>query len=264
MPVRASVRRFMGPPNYEEMSVAFRLLSRESSGVMVDVGAHHGSALSAFALAGWQVHAFEPDPRNRLVLVAGLGTMANVYVDARAVARQDGQSADLYTSDVSTGISTLTSFHSSHQVAARVKTVRLDTYLSQRRIGAVTLLKTDTEGHDLFALQTFPWDRQRPRVVVCEFENRKTCPLGYDFDDIATYLTSLGYTVLVSEWWPVVEYGGIHAWRSIRRYPSPLTDPNGWGNLIAVQPGLSKVALRLARRAGMQLRFRSTLTSLVR
>jgi hypothetical protein len=75
---------------------------------------------------------------------------------------------------------------------------------------------------------------------MCEFEDRKTVPLGYDYDDLATYLIKLGYVVFTSEWYPVVEYGRRHRWRSMRRYPVPLDDERGWGNLLAVDGTLAE------------------------
>ena len=221
---------------------------------MVDVGAHQGGALQPFAAAGWTVHAFEPDPTNREALMAGPGRMPGVHVDSRAVGPHDGERLDLFTSAVSSGISTLTAFQSSHRPTATVETVRLDTYLAS--VDRVDFVKVDTEGHDMFVLKTFPWARLRPRAVVCEFEDRKTAPLGYRYEDLARLLVGQGYVVLVSEWYPIVEYGMSHHWRALRRFPEPLASPQAWGNLIAVEPQLQKRAWRVARRARWQLRLR--------
>ena len=42
-------------------------------GVMVDVGAHRGSAFRRFHQAGWTIHAFEPDPRHAEFLADTFG-----------------------------------------------------------------------------------------------------------------------------------------------------------------------------------------------
>jgi glycosyltransferase involved in cell wall biosynthesis len=48
-----------------------RLLSRlVPTNCMIDVGAHHGTALAPFLHAGWKVHAFEPIEANRRQLAA--------------------------------------------------------------------------------------------------------------------------------------------------------------------------------------------------
>ena len=114
----------------------------------------------------------------------------------------------------------------------------------------------DTEGHDLFVLRTFPWETHRPDVVVCEFEDSKTVPLGYTYQDLGSFLVDRGYQVLMSEWYPVVRYGIAHRWRRVVRFPATLEDPAGWGNFIAVRPGLDRRALRTAKRRGRRLALR--------
>jgi hypothetical protein len=113
-------------------------------------------------------------------------------------------------------------------------------------------------------LQTFPWAQQRPRVVVCEFEDRKTEPLGYDVDDLGHFLIGLGYTVLLSEWFPIIEYGTRHQWRRVVPYPSRMIDPLGWGNFIAVEPELGRLAVNAAVRAGRLLTTRRRVERLLR
>ena len=72
---------------------------------------------------------------------------------------------------------------------------------------------------------------------MCEFEDSKTTPLGYSYHDMAGYLVDKGYAVQVSEWYPVLQYGGNHRWRRFEHYPCELADPRAWGNLIAVLDG---------------------------
>src|SRR3546814_15779121 len=81
---------------------------------MVDVGAHFGIELAMFAGLGWQVYAFEPDPKNRRQLVTSFGNHPRVAIDARAVSDVAGQEIAFYTSDVSTRISGLLALPASH------------------------------------------------------------------------------------------------------------------------------------------------------
>lgn len=218
-------------------------------GVMIDVGAHHGTALAPFVDLGWRVFAFEPDEANRAVLYERLRNHPEgsaVSVDVRAVTRQAGQQLAFFRSEVSTGISGLSAFHASHREVQHVDSVSLDTYMAEHRIGAVDFLKIDTEGHDLFVLQGFPWDRARPAVVECEFEDSKTVPLGYTFHDLARFLLEKGYTVYVSEWHPIVRYGIRHDWHRLTRYPCELADADGWGNLLAFRDAVDETAMRRA------------------
>lgn len=237
---------------FDEIEIVHAVMRPDGPGVLVDVGAHFGGSLLRFADDGWRVLAIEPDPQNRAILIDRMRGRTNVTIDARAVSERDGEIRPLFTSGVSTGISALVPFHPSHRATSQVQTVRLDTLLASEAL--VSVLKTDLEGYDLPALRTFPWDRLHPRAVVCEFEDRKTIPLGYAYHDLGTYLLELGYGVFVSEWWPVVEYGRRHRWRALRRYPSELEDPAAWGNFIAVEEQLTEVVLSAAKRRALRSR----------
>ena len=246
-------RRFLGPRSYDEVSVVYRLL-RSGGGCMVDVGAHVGHAHASFADDGWTVIALEPDPHNRAQLESRL--KSGVTVDSRAVSDTDGEIVSLFTSPTSTGISSLAAFHPTHKPTATVKTVRLDTLLAEHGSPRVRFLKVDTEGFDLPVLGSFPWSEQKPESVVCEFEDAKTVPLGYTYRDIAEFLTKQGYAILMSEWFPIVEYGQSHKWRRIVRWPAELIDSDGWGNFIAVSPDSADRALRIAKLASHRLKLR--------
>jgi FkbM family methyltransferase len=224
----------------------------DTPGLMLDVGAHQGFALAPFLERGWTVHAFEPDPANRKILTARCPAAT---IDPRAVSEVDGDDVPLFTSDVSTGISTLSPFHSTHTPTTVVKTVRLDTYIQEQAIKEVDFVKTDIEGFDLFALRSFPWKDCHPKAVVCEFEDNKTVRLGHNVHDVAEFLQQYGYLVLVSEWKPVVEYGTKHEWRRFVRYPADLAG-DSWGNLIAVQPELLAAVEKAGRSTARRLRIR--------
>ena len=88
-----------------------------------------------------------------------------------------GEKVPFYVSEESTGISGLSAFRDSHVAIGHVETVALRDVAD---IDRVDLLKIDTEGYEKFVLEGFPWERLRPSVVVAEFEDAKTKPLGYD------------------------------------------------------------------------------------
>lgn len=258
--VKRAARALLGPSSYDEVEVARKLLP--STGLMLDVGAHQGYAHRPFVATGWRVIALEPDPANRAYLEAA--PHDRVTIDPRAVSASDGEVLTLYTSEISSGISSLSSFHPSHRAGAQVESVRLDTLLASCNVTRVDFLKIDTEGHDLTVLLTFPWERMKPDVVVCEFEDRKTEPLGHTYREIGEFLIDKGYSVLMSEWFPVVEYGQEHTWRRVVRYPSDLLDSDGWGNFIAVRPDRAAHALRVAKLAGAQLACRRAIERRIR
>jgi FkbM family methyltransferase len=255
-------RMIFGPSAFEEVEIVRRAIPR-GSGVMIDVGAHVGSTALPFARDGWQVHAFEPDSSNRARLLVALSGLDNVKVVPAAVSNTIG-SLVLYRSDLSSGISSLSPFHESHREGEAVDVTTLAAYVEEQDLKSIDFLKVDTEGYDFFVLQGVPWERLKPGAIVCEFEDRKTLPLGYSYHDIAQFLVAKGYFVLVSEWQPVREYGSRHQWRHVKPYPHELADVSAWGNLIAVPPELQRELIRSTSTAAMRLRLRLMIDRLKR
>lgn len=218
----------------DEVEIIFEYFKKNSDlGVMLDVGAHHGKSSLPFLEAGWDIYAFEPDPDNYKILVDTLSTYETFYVDNRAVADKTCESLPFYTSPISSGISSLCSFHETHTVCCETKTVTLSDFCNEKNIQKIDFLKIDTEGFDLLVLNGIDWDKIRPKVIICEFEDVKTTCLSYTFIDLGNYLESKGYTLFISEWHPVVRYGSQHSWRCFHKWPCELHDKRGWGNIIA-------------------------------
>lgn len=227
-----------GPYRPEESIIAYNALNAEEmKGWMIDVGAYDGSTLSPFALSGWQVFAFEPDSKNREKLVESFGDAQNVVIDARALSDQVSKSAILYRSDESTGVSGLSSFLPSHQIGEEIEVTTLENVFDEHGLAHqdINFLKIDTEGFDLHVLRGYPWRISAPDLILCEFEDGKTVPLGYTFQDLADFLVGHGYRLIVSEWHPIKRYGDTHKWRRFAAYPCQLEDPKGWGNIFAAK-----------------------------
>ncbi|MDF1615253.1 FkbM family methyltransferase [Desulfurivibrio dismutans] len=236
--------------HWDETSGIAQLFSGFMCGsTMIDVGAHGGSALMPFIKKGWEVFAFEPDDKNRTKLLERLAKNKNkhlVSLDTRCVSNKSQKGVSFYQSEQSTGISGLSAFHESHVEAQKVDVTTLTEFFRDNPMPAVDFLKIDTEGHDLFVLQGYPWDRGKPAVIECEFEDVKTVPLGYTFHDLSRFLVDKGYTVYVSEWHPIIRYGIQHDWNRLVRYPCELADPKGWGNLLAFRDPIDEQALVVA------------------
>ncbi|WAL58970.1 FkbM family methyltransferase [Thermocoleostomius sinensis] len=228
----------------DETQLVAELLSHlPEHSIMLDVGAHHGSALLSFVEKGWRVFAYEPDPDNRQVLERRMNSYTNLTIDRRAVSDRAGETVSFYASPESTGISTLSPFQDSHQQKCQVITTTVAEICAEHQLHQIDFLKIDTEGHDLMVLKGVPWDKIHPAVIECEFEDHKTVPLGYTVEDLAQYLVDRGYTVLVSEWHPIVRYGIQHDWHRLMLYPCQLATPHAWGNLLAFKhtPDLEQV-----------------------
>lgn len=229
----AALRLILTP---EEVRLVHHVLRRDPHvpRVMIDVGAHVGSTARPFAEDGFTVHAFEPDPTNRAALLELAGRHPSMVVDPRAVSDVSGAELPFYTSADSTGASSLSAFSPAHVRAGAARTITLRDYCRAAAIGPVGLLKVDVEGFDLFVLRGADWESSRPEVVIAEFDDQKTRPLGYAMSDLARFLQERGYVVLVSEWYPIRVYGGPHRWRRLARWPMKLAAEGAVGNLIAV------------------------------
>lgn len=234
MGIRQFIRRILGRPVASEIGVLHHLLARDvPSGVMVDVGAHTGDSCWPFLDSGWTVWAFEPDPENTRRLEGLRHRYPGLHIDPRAVTDSDGGAATLYTSSISSGLSTLRPFHESHREGIQVETVSLARFCREEGVVRIDFLKVDTEGYDLPVLQGHDWETARPTVVMCEYEDRRTEATGYSSRDLADLLGGSGYHLAVSEWYPVTDYGGTHRWRRVFPYGDGPLDAEAWGNLVA-------------------------------
>jgi FkbM family methyltransferase len=222
--------------------------------VMIDVGAHVGGSLAPFLKRGWKILAYEPDPANRQKLVAFVRGNGNVVISDRAVSDVADEEVTLYSSRVSTGISTLSPFHESHQPKTVVRTTTLRDAVAESGIGRVDFLKIDVEGLEMKVLSGFPWETLRPAVIECEFEDSKTTRLGYDTASMVEYLAGKGYHVYVSEWHPVLRYGVRHDWSHIRKYAPGCVDAGAWGNLLAFREPPDESVMREAAQSLVSLR----------
>jgi hypothetical protein len=112
----------------------------------------------------------------------------------------------------------------------------------------IDFIKVDTEGNDLNVLNGCTLEQLSPKVVLCEFEDKKTKKIGYTYKDLGNYLLDHGYDVFMSEWYPIERYGIEHSWRCIKRYPCETEDTSSWGNFIAVNDEYTDSFIDLLRR----------------
>src|SRR5262245_3812325 len=146
----------------EELALSRLLAGLIDTRCMLDVGAHHGTALEPYLDAGWQVIAFEPLEANRRRLSERFAGNPRLVVRPEAVSstsgtrtlhlalNRDGSLHEYYHSleDLPED-----GWHSKGGNLA-VPTVSLDDLVARgvlpRRVG---FLKIDTEGHDLAVLR---------------------------------------------------------------------------------------------------------------
>jgi FkbM family methyltransferase len=239
----------MGYEEVDESQLVFALFEQLSIvGTMVDVGAHYGFEMEPFVERGWRVIAFEPDDKNRAKLEERFGKHKSVSIDKRALGSEVATGQKFFASDISTGISGLSAFHESHHETQTVEVTTLNEIIAEHAIPAIDFLKIDVEGFDYFVLQGLNFGRFAPAAIICEYEDRKTEPLGYKLVDVVQFLTGLGYWTVISEWHPIEQYGRAHRWKKFtRRYE--CVDQASWGNIIALRD--PKMARDLAKKTGL-------------
>lgn len=216
--------------NFDEIPVISKFLDYKK-GVMFDVGSCNGSSFMPFLLKGWDVYAFEPDKTNNKLISDYLkkwNLKANLI--EKAVSDVE-ETKTFYTSTSSAGIPSLLKFNENQVVSHEVSTIMLKNFVKSNNIQSIDFLKTDIEGYDLMALKGFDFSAFKPRVILCEFEDRKTELLGYSTKDMAQFLLDQGYYLIYSIWFPIKEYGIQHDWKKMSIDINEI-DADDWGNII--------------------------------
>lgn len=240
----------------DETDLIYELMKNSHKvGTMIDVGAHYGSALAPFQRLNWDIYAYEPDSKNRAHLEKKFGKKRNVKINSCAVSDKPDTGHIFYSSAKSTGISGMLAFHDSHKPSDIVNVTTIEKIVHDENIKHIEFLKIDVEGYDFNVLKGIPWSKLRPDVIECEFEDAKTVHLGHSWSDICEYLEGKGYTVYVSEWHPIVQYGIPHQWRVLKRFPCNLLDDNAWGNLLAFKTDPGSAEIEKALKASLKVKF---------
>ena len=227
---------------FEESDLVSEYLIRDQknkSGVFVDVGSAWGKATKRLLQNNWTGYSFEPDKsESKMAELLKLRKYKRFNIDHRAVSDKSGKKLTLYKSSDSEGITSLHEF-SNHSPSVFVETVALKDYIKKHEIHNIDFLKIDTEGHEIFVLKGFPFEKIKPLIIVAEFDNRKAKNAGVStYDQITELLLSKGYKLYISEWYPIVKYGGVHKYKCLIKYPSKLNSKEAWGNIIAIRPDI--------------------------
>ena len=186
-----------GWSGYEPETTALFFELARGAELVVDVGAHVGffSVLAGLANRDGRVFAFEPMPDNagRAERHIELNGLRNVELIRGAVAAEDG-SAELFhlPGSLPSSTSLVWEFMESHPTVTSsvVPTFALDSFLEQRAIGHVSLVKLDIETGEPDAVQGMltTLERDHP-AIVCEVLRSHAgerlramlAPLGYRF-----------------------------------------------------------------------------------
>ena len=155
-------------------------LAVEEAEVVVDAGANIGQYSLIAGRKGKQVYAFEPVPKNVIVL--------NDNVDQNGLQRyisvidkglwSDSEGITLYLDQrdaLDNATDYTVGYREQHADAVAVATTTLDEFVEQRSIARVDLIKMDIEGAELFALRGMEKVLMRDHPTVFLEVNRPNC-----------------------------------------------------------------------------------------
>ena len=140
---------------------------------LVDVGANLGAwsanavALGAASSRQVRVWACEPCASTCLLLRERVKPADNIEVCRTALSSFEG-SADFFSDGQSSGTNSLHSI--SGRTLERVTVTTLDTFLDERGLGSISMVKIDTEGFDLNVLMGATRTLRAGRIDVVQFE----------------------------------------------------------------------------------------------
>jgi FkbM family methyltransferase len=190
---------FFGLYEPEDVALLSRLI--DPGAVVCDIGGNVGLyTLIAARLAGerGQVHVFEPVPANVAAIERNLalnGLSARVVVNPLAVANQPGMIELFLPGEAApSGWASLVP-SADRSRAIVVPTIDLDSYMAQRKIAHVDLVKLDIEGAELLALRGMAGllGGPRPPLIYVELNPYFYSRQGIDPATLKRLLASFGY-----------------------------------------------------------------------
>jgi FkbM family methyltransferase len=168
-----------------------------------DVGANIGylSAVGA-GLVGpkGQVHSFEPVPtyHTRLRRLVEMNPDYRINANCCAVGETPG-TAKIYVTREAGQNTMVTGYKTAAEIVstADVTVVRLDSYIGERSLSRVALIKIDAEGFELPILRGLSgyWESTGHRpAILCEIAPRAYPLMERNLGDLADYISQFGYT----------------------------------------------------------------------
>lgn len=197
-----------------------KLLIADAAPVIFDIGANSGASLSDFK-TWWPrstVHCFEPQQEcwAELDARAAKYPSGSVFINKVAAGDKASEKLTFYTHDLTTGQSgfnrintksrdsillqnlgnsqqELGAYEASLNHARQVPLVRLDSYIANKSINKVSLLKIDTQGYEPEVLSGLGEKLSEIDVVITELMFYDFYERSLSFSDIERFLLPAGF-----------------------------------------------------------------------
>lgn len=192
---------------YEAAVVEVMKKFLKPGGIFLDVGANIGYlsavAMGLVGLKG-QVHSFEPIPEyfTRLRKMVGLNQSYHFTLNECALGHQEtitdiyvideAKYADIGLSSLIPGFLDQTMVKKSIPVPVR----RLDTYLKEKNLPEISLIKLDTEGYEfpvLRGMSNFLSHTKARPPIICEVTPRAYPLLGFNINELTKFMEGYHY-----------------------------------------------------------------------
>ncbi len=186
---------------YERATLHKTLSLVPHGGVCIDAGANVGFYTLHFArqvgLAG-KVYAFEPDPLNCIRLQRNIELNAFdtiVEVSEMALGRAEGEAEFYRSPGNSSGWGSLIHFGDIASTPTKVPVTMLDSFVGQKSLSHVDLLKIDVEASEFALLEGAKDSLARGifKYVLIEFNGPRLSQTGYDFKSFVQCFESNRY-----------------------------------------------------------------------
>jgi FkbM family methyltransferase len=163
---------------------------------VIDIGAHTGNMSVAYSLFAGNVFSFEPNPATFEVLEKNSQLNSNIQPFNYAVSDEEG-ALEFHYSDFgfcNGGFATRTDFGigvTGHKVPIDVYAINLESFLKDKKINNISLIKIDAEGHDKDILKTLTniINKHKPTLITEIYDGLSP----NEVDDLLNTIHSLGY-----------------------------------------------------------------------
>jgi glycosyltransferase involved in cell wall biosynthesis/Flp pilus assembly protein TadD/uncharacterized Rossmann fold enzyme len=218
----------------DENQLVLKLLSFiPDKGAVISVGVDSSDFKLPFTEAGHRVYAFDHDLKNGAKLSEKIDVLPIIPANNKNAFDLANPASSYFVKEKSDSIVKPSGTIKSESDKFYIDSSTLSEVVSKKEIHNLNYLKIDSCVDARMLLKDFTWEKCKPDVILCKFEAEKTTQKDSKFHQIAQYLLTQGYTVLVSEWHPKV-YAIPHDWKSLSVYPCTLTSADAWGSIIGI------------------------------
>jgi len=135
-------------------------------GVVLDIGANSGNHSLFYALSGFQVYAFEPNPHTRASLKINIGFNPTLDITCVPIGLSDTSGYLELSLPTGSNLGTASLSSTISNKSLRVPVSTGDAYVVENNVKDLCFIKIDVEGHELPVLRGLVHSLNRDRPVI--------------------------------------------------------------------------------------------------